>query len=323
MTPGKQVCLATATTERFVPGTLVLIDSFLRRHPGFDGEIVVIHDGLPGKARAVLAAAFDGVRFAPVSSALRERADRLCAALPHLHMHPAQFWIFEAFRLTGAAKVLSCDSDLLFRASVEELFGSKEDLLCCGDLAFLAGQRVDAATFLPVEPTGPPTPGRTLLEDTFNSGFLLIDGRLTGERVYADLLADMSPARWCDLEAPLGEQPLLNRYFSGRQTLVSSTYNFLIYGAAAIRAREGVDLHSAKVVHFNSVAKPWRPDDMLRWSWDRWNPPAVAAFKLWHDAYVEALVNARVRTAVRGWAGWALDRTGRLAPPARGPAGGA
>ena len=197
MTPGKQVCLATATTERFVPGTLVLIDSFLRRHPGFDGEVVVIHDGLPGEARAVLAAASDAVRFAPVPPALRER-------------------------------------------------------------------------------------------------------------VYADLLAAMSPAHWRDLEMPLGEQPLLNRYFAGRQTLVSSTYNFLIYGAAAIRAREGVDLRRAKVVHFNTVAKPWRPDAMLRWTWDRWNPPAVAAFKLWHDAYVEALVNARVRTAVRGWAGWTV-----------------
>ena len=307
MTPGKQVCLATATTERFVPGTLVLIDSFLRRHPGFDGEVVVIHDGLPGEARAVLAAASDAVRFAPVPPALRERAERLCAALPHLHMRPAQFWMFEAFRLAGAAaKLLLCDSDLLFRAPVEELFDAKEGLLCCGDLAFLAGQRVDAATFLPVERDAAPAPGRTLLEDTFNSGFLCIDGRLAGERVYADLLAAMSPAHWRDLEMPLGEQPLLNRYFAGRQTLVSSTYNFLIYGAAAIRAREGVDLRRAKVVHFNTVAKPWRPDAMLRWTWDRWNPPAVAAFKLWHDAYVEALVNARVRTAARGWAGWTV-----------------
>ena len=45
MTQGRRVCLATAATERFVPGTLVLIDSFLRRHPRSDGEIVAIHDG--------------------------------------------------------------------------------------------------------------------------------------------------------------------------------------------------------------------------------------------------------------------------------------
>ena len=306
MTTGRQVCLATTTTERLVPGTLVLIDSFLRRHPRFDGEIVVICDDLPGEARAVLAAASDAVRFAPVSPVLRERAERLCAALAPLPMRPAQFWMIEAFRLAGAARLLLCDSDLLFRASVEELFDAKEDLLCCGDLAFLAGRRVDAATFLPVERDVAPAPGRTLLKDTFNSGLLCIDDRLTGERVYTDLLAAMSPALWRDLKAPLCNQSLLNRYFAGRQTLVSSTYNFLIYGEKVIRRREGVELRRAKVVHFNSVAKPWRPDDMLRWTWDRLNPPVVAAFKLWHDAYVEALVNARARTAARGWAGWTV-----------------
>ena len=118
-----------------------------------------------------------------------------------------------------------CDGDLLFRAPVDELFDSTEELLCCGDLSFLAGQRVDADTFLPVEHGAAPVPGRSLLRNTFNSGFLCIDGRLAGERVYADLLAAMSPAYWRGLEAPLGEQPLLNRYFAGRQTLVSSTYN--------------------------------------------------------------------------------------------------
>ena len=199
-----------------------------------------------------------------------------------------------------------CDGDLLFRAPVDELFDSTEELLCCGDLSFLAGQRVDADTFLPVEHGVAPAAGRSLLRNTFNSGFLCIDGRLAGERVYADLVAAMSPALWRGLKAPLGEQPLLNRYFAGRQTLVSSTYNFLIPGAAAIRAREGVDLHRAKVLHFNMPAKPWRPDAMLRGIRDRWNRPEVTAFRLWYEAYVKALTNARVRTAARGWAGWTL-----------------
>ena len=83
MTSGKPVCLATAATECFVPGTLVLIDSFLRRHPRFDGEIVVIHDGLSEEARAVLAATSDAVRFAPVPPALRERAEVTAFRLWH------------------------------------------------------------------------------------------------------------------------------------------------------------------------------------------------------------------------------------------------
>ena len=140
-----------------------------RHHLRFDGEIVVIHDGLSGEACAVLAATSDAVRFAPVPSALRERAERLRAALAPLPMHPAQFWMFEAFRLAGAAKLLLCDGDLLFRA-------------------------------------------------------------------------------------------------------------------AAIRAREGVDLHRAKVLHFNTPAKPWQPDAMLRGIRGCWSRPEVTAFRLWYEA---------------------------------------
>ena len=40
---GRGVCLATATTASFLPGTLVTIGSFLKAHPGFNGGVAVIH----------------------------------------------------------------------------------------------------------------------------------------------------------------------------------------------------------------------------------------------------------------------------------------
>ena len=54
----------------------------------------------------------------------------------------------------------------------------------------------------------------------------------------ADLLAMLSPESWLDAGSPYTDQLLLNRYFAGRQTLVSSTYNYLLGSARAIRARE-------------------------------------------------------------------------------------
>ena len=36
---GAGVCLATATTEAFVPGAFVLIASFLEHHPRFGGDM--------------------------------------------------------------------------------------------------------------------------------------------------------------------------------------------------------------------------------------------------------------------------------------------
>ena len=67
MTPrhGK-TCLVTTIMERFVPGTLVTVGTFLKHHPRLDAD-VVIHDGLTEAKREMLAAAFDGARFALVA----------------------------------------------------------------------------------------------------------------------------------------------------------------------------------------------------------------------------------------------------------------
>ena len=128
-----------------MPGTLVLIGSFLQRHPGFAGDVVVVHDdGLPESLREVLAATFDGVRFHPVSPELVDRAEYVHAALPQRGFTPARFFALEAFRLGGYRKVLFCDSDLLFRAPVDSLFDSPQALLCCGDKAYLEGRHRDA-----------------------------------------------------------------------------------------------------------------------------------------------------------------------------------
>ena len=187
-----RICLATATTERFVPGTMVTVGSFLEHHPDYDGDVVVIEDGLPGKCRGRLRALFDRVRFLPVSSGLRDRIARLGAARPDFRRVLPRFFALEAFRLTGYRKLLFCDSDLLFQQPVTELFDAEDALLCCGDLAFLKGQRRDAATFAPLE--DPALAGAAgALDRTFNDGFLLIDADLVEERHYAGLLALLAP----------------------------------------------------------------------------------------------------------------------------------
>ena len=40
------VCLVTVATESFVPGTCVLLGSFLKQHPRFAGDVVIVHDTL-------------------------------------------------------------------------------------------------------------------------------------------------------------------------------------------------------------------------------------------------------------------------------------
>jgi len=287
-----RTCLFTATTESFTPGVFVMLGTFLKHHPGFDGDVVIAHDGLPEAHRDVLSAASDRVRFEPVSFELRARLARLGAADPTLRAKLPTFFLLEAFRLSGYRKVLCCDADALFCASVAELFDADEMLICCRDVVSLQGLVRDAATFAPLPPPQEGSiiaPQPEVIEGTFNSGFLVIDGRLTGEGVYADLLSMVRSETWHGTAMGIMDQLLLNRYFAGRRTLVSSTYNYIPIHSAHIRKREGLDIKKAKVLHFAGSVKPWTTGAMLRWTLGDFSRKPQSAFDLWYAAYVDCL----------------------------------
>lgn len=294
-----KTCFVTATTARFVPGTLVTLGSFRQYHPAFDGDIVVVHDGLPEVLQQHLARACAGVRFEPVSPELRDRLDALCVARPDIAPRRGRFHTLEAFRLRGYRKVLFYDSDVLFQGPVDALFDSPADLLCCGDVAYLRGLPRDAATFAfrpPAHPgagAGAPTAAR-VLDRTFNTGFLLIDAALVEEGCYQGLLSLVSPQTLRALATPHTDQFILNRYFAGRQTLVGWTYNFLMWSAALIREREGIHAGNARALHFCGPAKPWMPDAMLRWTCGDPDAKPSSAFTRWYDAYVRCLTAAHM-----------------------------
>ncbi len=312
-------CLVTVTTEDFLPGAVAMLGSFEKHHPRFEGDVIVLHDGLTGQSRRLLRAVCRRVQFQPISPVLLRQVERLAAAFPasefpQLRIGPRMFYTLEAFRLGGYRKVLYYDSDMLFRSSIGELFGTREELVCCGDRYALEGRPVDAATFLPprepAAPAGrstlgerrgaaPETQRRATLKDTFNAGFLLIDGSLAGPRTHEDLMALVAPkAYWRRLEIRLADQPVLNRYFAGRQTLVSWTYNFFVPEARHIHAREGIDAGQAKVLHFKGSVKPWTPAAMLPWARGPgfWMAPA---FKLWYEAYADVLARVGLRSEYR------------------------
>ena len=276
------VCLATATTESFVPGALVMLGSFLAHHPRFDGDLVIIHDALPQAARDALQAVSDRVRFETVSTRLRDRLAHLAASHPAFAGGREYLYSLEAFRLRGYRKVLFYDSDVLVRAPLDALFDAPGTLLCCPDQVALGGGRRDARTFEPLSASDPAD--APALSNTFNSGFFLLDGRLADGTCYADLLDMVHPRTWPGPRAPHTDQFLLNRHFAGRCTLVSSTWNYLLASAPAIRARENLAPEHAKVLHFNYPVKPWAPDAMLRWVWAHPARAPTRHFKLWSDA---------------------------------------
>ena len=294
------VCLATVVTDSFVPGAVVMLGSFRAHHPGFDGDVVVLHDSLSEASRRLLAAVGGRVRFEPVRPALVEWVANLEAAYPGRLHASATFHALDAFRLGGYRKVLFYDCDVLFQGPVGELFDTGAALLCCGDPSLAMGKVRDAETLRPLE-RGAAGAGRPVLERPFNSGFLLIDGSCAGEQVYADLLALMAPEAWRGSATRLGDQDVLNRYFAGRQTLVDWTYNYFVPQASVLRARTGLDAAHAKALHFKGPVKPWTTDAMLCWAHgDNVHPahrPAGALFRRWYDAYTDVLARAHLRAA--------------------------
>ncbi len=297
-THASDICVALAATESFLPGALVAAHSFLARHPRFGGGMVLFHDGLSERGCAALARACPPLRLEPVRPALRRRLARLADSPPAPLRRLSDFYRLEAFRIGGYRKVLYCDSDILFRGPVEELFESRDSLLCCGDFACAVGKRRDAATFRPIENHSLAGPAGAL-ERTFNSGFLLIDEGLTGERAYAELLNLVAPETWRGTDTAHTDQLLLNRHFAGRQTLVSSTYNYPLQMARAILAREGLAPAAAKVLHFTGPVKPWSPDAMLRWTAGERRFQPHPAYSWWHEAWMECLTAAHLREAAR------------------------
>ena len=287
------LCLVTATDSRFLPGAFTTVGSFLRHHPRFDGDVVVVHDGgLSRESRAYLEALTDRVRLEPLAPALGGRLAALGADPRFPRARLMQLYSLEAFRQTGYRKVLFCDADLLFRAPVDELFDHDADLLCCGDGVHVRGLRREPATFLP-------TRAEEGLDRTFNSGFMVIDGCLPGPRAYADLLDLVTPETWRGTDTRTSDQLVLNRRLAGRQTLVGWTYNYLLSWAHEIGVRHGLRWDEAKVVHYNVRRKPWLPERLLRSPVGELQAHLLPAYRLWHDAWLDLLAGAHLRSAGR------------------------
>lgn len=289
---GARYCIATATTEGYLPGTVVTVASFLAHHPGFDGDVVVIHDDLSEAGRQSLLTLGDNVRLLGVSAELQNRLQRLgnahprlCRVLNHLHA-------LEAYRLADYAKVLLLDGDLLFQQPIDELFRIDAPLVCCPDWVYLAGKCRDLATFKPV--SAAEGAGRAVLDRTFNDGVLMLDRAVLGEQVQAELLALAVPETWNDTDTPHFKQLIHNRYFAPGHQLASSTYNYILGAGDAIARREDLPAKDAKVLHFNMPIKPWQPRAMLAWLRGR---RVVPEFALWYEAWMAALSAGHLRDA--------------------------
>ena len=101
-----------------------MLDSFRRHNEWFDGDIIIIHDSLRPQSIAQLQNSFERVTMRKPGPDLNAQINSLVAAVPDIRSRRSRFLSLETFSLSGYDKILFCDSDLLFRGDVGDLFAT-------------------------------------------------------------------------------------------------------------------------------------------------------------------------------------------------------
>jgi lipopolysaccharide biosynthesis glycosyltransferase len=270
----RKICLATVTTDSFIVGTLVTIYSFLKHNSWFDGDIVVICNELAGKNKKYLENLDERVKFLSVSQNLIENVTKVVQIRPEFSAKQARFYSLETFRLKDYDQVLFCDSDLLFRGSIKEVFELQQEFIACGDGAFYKGKTRHWEK-------------DRQLANTFNSGFFLVKNSLLTDSNYEKLLEIINPNIYQSPKIRQTDQVVLNLFFAGKQHLIGGIYNYLAVHWETILRNEKISLSDAKVIHFNGPQKPWMAEGVLDAIMKK--TVLIKASLWWWDSYTECL----------------------------------
>ncbi|MDN3644820.1 glycosyltransferase [Pontixanthobacter aestiaquae] len=281
-TPHKISELVTVTSRDYLPGTQVMLHSFLRNNAWFDGQITILHDDLLSGDIAALAASFPSAIFTGPSAALTAAIGTLAADYPELKNRLRRFLSLEAFHPDRGGSALFCDSDLLFRSDISAMFDSDMPLIACGDRAQLVGTGRDPASMAEGDSTS-----AAAKFTSFNAGLMVIDGSLRTQAIWDQLLGQLNPQVWKSITSDHTDQAVFNRQFGDQVTMADPSYNYLVGHAGKLRSAIDSPMGNAKVLHFNGPSKPWNFGAHLAAT--AYDASFVKAVQQWFDAYAEYL----------------------------------
>jgi lipopolysaccharide biosynthesis glycosyltransferase len=322
MNAKKKNCLVTISDSEFCIASEVLLYSFLKYNPEFDGDILIITDDPDTDFRARLAAIFP-VRFITPDPRLQAAVDLLQSHEPRLTDIYRRLFSLELFRLTGYERVVYLDSDIYCSGDISELFTRPEPLLACPD-GFTFGDRIRAMLSEEENPTPSERYGKPYTQ-TFNAGVLSIGQALLNSDTYLQLLGVLDPAHWQGLgQSKFTDQMALNVFFNGQFTPIHSRFNYVIFLEEYQKCVENVSLLDARLVHFAGDIKPWNqyPPERLA----RRAPQFIKFIDIWRELLDEArhpvdVASSRTRVEERfhrqrewieGYNQNAIEPTGRL-----------
>lgn len=279
----KPLCLATVTTSGYLQWTMVMVHSFLKENPWFDGDIVLITNEMSSEERSRFSI-FPNVSFRKPTDRQTAAIDKLIEKKPGFTNLVPMFWSLEMFNLTGYRKVLFLDSDTLVVNSLRDVFEKPDGLYACAESCWYHGKGRRVDTYEATEGLNDP---ELFIEKPVNSGFLLVDGQFLTPENYKGMVDMITPGLWENKGTLHADQLILNLFFQGRFTLLDARYNFRPVNASVMMDKEGIGLEDAYVIHYFRQYKPWNFNEVLQLSKD--DMVHLKAFRMWYSAYIELL----------------------------------
>lgn len=285
--------LVTVATEAFVPGALVMLDSFLRHHRAWHCDVTVIGTDLSVRSRELIDAIAPGACVRAPSAPLVARLAELGRALPSLVPRLARFYSLDALQWASTRRVVFCDSDVLFQRPVPDLFGDVP-FLAAGDVTTLRGAGRNRTSFGVVPRDDPQA-----LPFSFNAGVMAFGPDAAMPKAHAAALDILHPDRWARFDQTYTDQLVFNQLFAEQAMQGSWSMNYLLAYADELTERTGMGVTDANVLHFNGPLKPWRAMDAANAA-VQGGPRVLQAYRAWQRAWHDCLTRLHLLAAHHG-----------------------
>ncbi|CAA0123022.1 Uncharacterised protein [BD1-7 clade bacterium] len=272
--------LVTVSTDCFLDGSLVMIDSFLHHNSWFSGDIIVLHDdSLSASSIATLTRMFTGLQCRRVDAELTLRIHNLVKYAPKLKSRQARFYSLNCFNICGYQQLIFVDSDTLFLDSIQPICQYSDKLIAAPDASHYRGKTRDRQSFAEKSNIDTENDG---IATTFNAGLMIINERFRSDIIYRALLDKLSIDFWQHVRTDHTDQLILNIHFEDQIEIISSRYNYLLTHAALLKEQANIALDDVALLHFNGPLKPWHKKTSHL---ERMTPDFLDATRAWRLAY--------------------------------------
>jgi len=266
----KRIAIVMVVTQRFIPGARVTLSTFLRHNRWFRGDIIIIHG-----QHIDISELSD---LWPTMYGMRPGSDFLSA----LHdMNYSNKWAHyakgEILRVTGYDFLILMDADLLFRACIRKALHFHNAIAAPPDRAQLTKQFRSKEDYSLLSADCREKP----LAYTFCSGFMIMDGQLSGSQMHTQYLNLMKFIGRTGHPEGYADQAVFNLLFQDNVMPLDQSYNYMVASADQMN----LSMKEAKLIHFNTLGKPWIPSES---NFEKGSGSEMdTAYQWWREAWRE------------------------------------